>query len=216
MEKDRYVIDSINPNEAWRVFRIMAEFVDGVETLSKLSPAVTIFGSARAKQGDKYYNQAQELATELVKEGFALITGGGPGIMEAANRGAIAAGGKSVGLNIELPLEQQPNLYTNIHINFRYFFIRKVMFIRYAIGYVIFPGGFGTLDELFEALTLIQTDKIRPFPVIMIGRDYWAGLLDWIDGSMLKEDKITQEDRSIIKTADSIEEVVEIIKNSIK
>jgi len=216
MERDRYVIDSINPNEAWRVFRIMSEFVEGVETLSKLSPAVTIFGSARAKQGDKYYNQAQELATELVKEGFALITGGGPGIMEAANRGAIAAGGKSVGLNIELPSEQQPNPYTNLHINFRYFFIRKVMFIRYAIAYVIFPGGFGTLDELFEALTLIQTDKIRPFPVIMIGRDYWAGLLGWIDNTMVKEDKITQEDRSIIKTTDSIEDVVEIIKDSVK
>jgi len=216
MERDQYIIDAINPNEAWRVFRVMSEFVEGVETLSKLPPAVTIFGSARARQGDKYYNQAQELATELVKEGFALITGGGPGIMEAANRGAITAGGKSVGLNIELPLEQQPNSYTNIHLNFRYFFIRKVMFIRYAIGYVIFPGGFGTMDELFEALTLIQTDKIRPFPVIMMGRDYWAGLLDWIDNAVLKEDKITQEDRSVIKITDSIEEVVEIIKDSIK
>jgi hypothetical protein len=216
MERDRYVIDAINPNEAWRVFRVMSEFVEGVETLSRLSPAVTIFGSARARQGDKYYNQAQELTSELVKEGFALITGGGPGIMEAANRGAIAAGGKSVGLNIELPSEQQPNPYTNLHINFRYFFIRKVMFIRYAIAYVIFPGGFGTMDELFEALTLIQTDKIRPFPVIMMGRDYWAGLLDWIDNTVLKEDKITQEDRSIIKITDSIEEAVGIIKDSVK
>ena len=161
-ENDRYVIDSMNPDESWRVFRIMSEVVDGIETLSKLPSAVTFFGSARSKPEDKYYILAKQLASELVGQGFAIITGGGPGIMEAANRGAIEAGGISVGVNIELPFEQKPNPYTNVQLTFRYFFVRKVMFIKYAIGYVIFPGGFGTLDELFEALTLIQTDKIRP------------------------------------------------------
>jgi len=214
MKSDRYLIDQIKPQESWRVFRVMAEFVDGIEQLSPLEPAVTIFGSARSKPGDKYYTMAEELGRMLANEGFSVITGGGPGIMEAANKGAFEAGGQSVGLNIVLPFEQKLNPYTTIHINFRYFFVRKVMFVKYAMSYVIFPGGFGTMDELFEALTLIQTDKLKPFPVIMIGSEYWAGLLEWINKTMLKEGMILTEDRSIFTVVDSPNDAVEIIKNS--
>lgn len=192
----------------------MAEFVDGIETLSSLEPAVTIFGSARCRPDDKYYRMAEELAGMLAREGYSVITGGGPGIMEAANKGAFEAGGQSVGLNIVLPFEQIMNPYTNIHINFRYFFVRKVMFIKYAMSYVIFPGGFGTMDELFESLTLIQTDKIKPFPVILIGSDFWGGLLNWIRDTMLKEMKILQEDLAIFTVVDSPGDAVEIIKNT--
>jgi uncharacterized protein (TIGR00730 family) len=214
MKNEQYLIDQIKPQESWRVFRIMAEFVDGIETLSSLEPAVTIFGSARSKPGDKYYTMAEELGRLLAKEGFAVITGGGPGIMEAANKGAKEAGGQSIGLNIVLPFEQKLNTYTNVHINFRYFFVRKVMFVKYAISYVIFPGGFGTLDELFEALTLIQTDKLKPFPVIMIGPEYWDGLLNWINDTMLQQGMISPEDRWIFTLVDSPRDAVEIIKNS--
>lgn len=212
-ENDRYVIDSMNPDESWRVFRIMSEVVDGIETLSKLPSAVTFFGSARSKPEDKYYILAKQLASELVGQGFAIITGGGPGIMEAANRGAIEAGGISVGVNIELPFEQKPNPYTNVQLTFRYFFVRKVMFIKYAIGYVIFPGGFGTLDELFEALTLIQTDKIRPFPVVLFGSEYWSGMLDWLNKTMIENKMIKPEDMSIFTVTDSIPEVVRILRS---
>ncbi|HQG31305.1 MAG TPA: TIGR00730 family Rossman fold protein [Deltaproteobacteria bacterium] len=211
---DRYLIDQINPQESWRIFRIMAEFVDGIETLSSLDPAVTIFGSARSKPGDKYYAMAEELGGLLAKAGFCVISGGGPGIMEAANKGATEAGGQSVGLNIVLPFEQRLNPYTNIHLNFRYFFVRKVMFVKYAMSYVIFPGGFGTMDELFEALTLIQTDKIKPFPVVLIGSDYWRGLLDWIQNTMLKENNILPEDQAIFTIVDSPKAAVEIIMNA--
>jgi len=214
MINDRYIIDQIKPQESWRVFRVMAEFVDGIERLTPLEPAVTIFGSARTKPGEKYYTQAEELGRMLVEEGFSVITGGGPGIMEAANKGAFEAGGQTVGLNIVLPFEQKLNPYTTIHINFRYFFVRKVMFVKYAMSYVIFPGGFGTMDELFEALTLIQTDKIKPFPVILIGSEYWAGLLEWINDTMLAEDMILPEDRSIYTLVDTPKDAVEIIKNS--
>jgi hypothetical protein len=212
-ESDRYVIDSMNPDESWRVFRIMSEVVDGIETLSKLPSAVTFFGSARSKPEDKYYILAKQLASELVGHGFAIITGGGPGIMEAANRGAIEAGGISVGVNIELPFEQKPNPYTNVQLTFRYFFVRKVMFIKYAIGYVIFPGGYGTLDELFEALTLIQTDKIRPFPVVLFGSEYWSGMIDWLNKSMIENKMIKPEDMSIFTVTDSIPEVVRILRS---
>jgi uncharacterized protein (TIGR00730 family) len=211
---DRYLIDQINPQESWRIFRIMAEFVDGIETLSSLEPAVTIFGSARSKPEDRYYLMARELSGMLVREGYSVITGGGPGIMEAANRGAYEAGGQSVGLNIVLPFEQDLNPYTNIHINFRYFFVRKVMFVKYAMSYVIFPGGFGTMDELFEALTLIQTDKLKPFPVVLVGSDYWNGLLKWIRESMIEELMISPEDLSIFTVVDSPADAVEIIKNT--
>jgi uncharacterized protein (TIGR00730 family) len=211
---DRYLIDQINPQESWRIFRIMAEFVDGIETLSSLDPAVTIFGSARSKPGDKYYAMAEELGGLLAKAGFCVISGGGPGIMEAANKGATEAGGQSVGLNIVLPFEQRLNPYTNIHLNFRYFFVRKVMFVKYAMSYVIFPGGFGTMDELFEALTLIQTDKIKPFPVILIGSDYWGGLFDWIQNTMLKENNILAEDQGIFTIVDTPQAAVDIIMNT--
>ncbi len=212
MKNGKYVIDQIKPQESWRIFRVMAEFVDGIEQLSPLSPAVTIFGSARSKPGDKYYAMAEELGRSLANEGFTVITGGGPGIMEAANKGAYEAGGRSVGLNIVLPFEQKLNPYTNIHINFRYFFVRKVMFVKYAMSYVIFPGGFGTMDELFEALTLIQTDKLKPFPVIIIGTEYWSGLLEWIEGTMQKEGMILPEDRSIYTLVDSPKDAVDMIK----
>ena len=214
MKNERYLIDQIKPQESWRVFRIMAEFVDGIETLSSLEPAVTIFGSARSKPGDKYYAMAEELGGLLAKEGFTVITGGGPGIMEAANKGSKEAGGQSVGLNIVLPFEQKLNTYTNLHINFRYFFVRKVMFVKYAISYVIFPGGFGTMDELFEALTLIQTDKLKPFPVILIGSKYWDGLLTWVNDTMMKEGMISPEDRWIFTVVDTPRDAVDIIKNS--
>jgi uncharacterized protein (TIGR00730 family) len=212
-DNDRYVIDSMNPDESWRVFRIMSEFVDGIETLSKLPSAVTFFGSARSKPEDKYYMLAKDLASELAGQGFAIITGGGPGIMEAANKGALEAGGISVGVNIELPFEQKPNPYTNVQLTFRYFFVRKVMFIKYAIGYVIFPGGFGTLDELFEALTLIQTDKIRPFPVVLFGSEYWSGMIDWLNKTMVENKMIRPEDMSIFTVTDSIPEVVKILRS---
>jgi uncharacterized protein (TIGR00730 family) len=212
-DNGRYVIDSMNPDESWRVFRIMSEVVDGIETLSKLPSAVTFFGSARSKPEDRYYMLAKQLASELVGHGFAIITGGGPGIMEAANRGAIESGGISVGVNIELPFEQKPNPYTNVQLTFRYFFVRKVMFIKYAIGYVIFPGGFGTLDELFEALTLIQTDKIRPFPVVLFGSEYWSGMIDWMNKTMIENKMIRPEDLSIFTVTDSIPEVVKILRS---
>ena len=214
MKNDRYLIDQISPQESWRIFRIMAEFVDGIETLSSLEPAVTVFGSARCRPDDKYYRMAAELAGMLAREGYCVITGGGPGIMEAANKGALEAGGQSVGLNIVLPFEQAMNPYTNVHLNFRYFFVRKVMFIKYAMSYVIFPGGFGTMDELFESLTLIQTDKIKPFPVILVGSDYWGGLLNWIQDTMFSEMKILQEDLAIFTVVDSPGDAVEIIKNT--
>jgi hypothetical protein len=214
MKTDQYLIDQIKPQESWRVFRVMAEFVDGIEQLSPLEPAVTIFGSARSKPGDTYYTMAEQMGKMLAEEGFSVITGGGPGIMEAANKGAYEAGGQSVGLNIVLPFEQKLNPYTTIHINFRYFFVRKVMFVKYAMSYVIFPGGFGTMDELFESLTLIQTDKIKPFPVILIGSQYWAGLLAWINDTMLSEGMILPEDRCIFTLVDTPADAVEIIRNS--
>jgi len=214
MKNDQYLIDQMSPQESWRIFRIMAEFVDGIETLSSLEPAVTIFGSSRSKPGDRYYTMAEDMGRKLAHEGFTVITGGGPGIMEAANKGALEAGGQSVGLNIVLPFEQKLNPYTNIHINFRYFFVRKVMFLKYAMSYVIFPGGFGTMDELFESLTLIQTDKMKPFPVILIGTDYWGGMLKWINETMLMEKMILAEDTSIFTLVDSPKDAVEIIKNT--
>ena len=205
-------MDSLSVNESWRVFRIMAEIVEGIETLSNVHNAVTIFGSARVKPEDEYYQQTERLAGLLVKEGFSVITGGGPGIMEAANKGAAEAGGKSVGLNIKLPFEQKPNPYANIHIEYKYFFVRKVMFVKYAVAYVIMPGGFGTMDEFFEALTLIQTRKTKPFPVILMGSEYWQGLINWLKNNMLKEDKILPADLELIQVVDEPEDVVKLIK----
>jgi uncharacterized protein (TIGR00730 family) len=212
MEEKQYLIDSLSIEESWRVFRIMAEFVEGIETLSEVRNAVSIFGSARVKPDDAYYKKTEILARLLAQNGFSVITGGGPGIMEAANKGASEAGGKSVGMNIRLPFEQKPNPYANIHLDYKYFFIRKVMFVKYAMAYVILPGGFGTMDELFEAVTLIQTKRIRSFPLILMGSDYWQGLLDWLKKTMLAEGKIQPADLELIQIIDDPEEVVKHIK----
>jgi hypothetical protein len=198
--------------DTWRMFRIMAEFVDGFEELRDCSPAVTIFGSARCGKDHSIYRKTEEIARGLVKEGFSIITGGGPGVMEAANKGAAEAGGKSVGLNIDLPFEQQANPYANRRLNFRYFFVRKVMFIKYAFGFVIMPGGFGTLDEFFEAVTLIQTDKIKPFPVVMFGSSYWKGLLTWIEDTLLADERISPEDLTLFQVVDEVDEAVAVIR----
>ncbi len=197
--------------DTWRVFRIIGEFVEGFETLAHVGPSVSIFGSARTLPTDPYYGLADETARLLVEAGFGIITGGGPGIMEAANKGAQAAGGVSIGCNIELPFEQGTNPYVDIAINFRYFFVRKTMFVKYSQAFIIFPGGFGTLDELFEALTLIQTGKIRNFPVILFGSAYWSGMLDWIRSALAAEGKISAEDLDLLYLTDSPEEVVRII-----
>ncbi len=204
-------IDDLKGRETWRIFRILSEFVEGFEELADIGPAVSIFGSARTSPRNKYYKQTVELSKLLSENGYSIITGGGPGIMEAANRGAADNGGTSVGLNIELPMEQKPNKYQNLELNFRYFFARKVMFVKYAMGYVCMPGGFGTLDEFFEALTLIQTHKIYPFPLILFGAEYWAPLRDFMENSMLKNNTVSAEDLELIQVTDDQEEVLEII-----
>jgi uncharacterized protein (TIGR00730 family) len=198
--------------DLWRIFRVMAEFTEGFEELASVGPAVSIFGSARSKPNDPYYKLAEQTASELANAGFAVITGGGGGIMEAANKGAASAGGQSIGLNIELPMEQVPNDYQNISLSFRYFFVRKVMFLKYAHGFVVFPGGYGTMDEFFESLVLIQTLKQATFPVILMCSDYWAGLVDWIKTKMLGEHKyIAPEDLNVFKMADDPKDAVRII-----
>ncbi|MEZ4424791.1 MAG: TIGR00730 family Rossman fold protein [Gemmatimonadota bacterium] len=194
--------------DAWRVFRIMGEFVEGYDALADLGPAVSIFGSARVTPDDPMYQLCVATARQLGQAGFDIITGGGPGIMEAANRGAKDAGVRSVGCNIELPFEQGTNAYVDIAVNFRYFFVRKTMFIKYAQGFVIFPGGYGTMDELFEALTLIQTGKVHNFPVVMMGKSYWTGLLDWLRSSMAHEGKIAPDDLDLILVTDDPQEAV--------
>lgn len=211
----QYVIDDLTIKDSWRMFRILAEFVDGFETLSQIHPAVSMFGSARVKPGNPAYDQAVEIARLLVKSGFNVISGGGPGVMEAANKGAAEAGGKSIGLNIQLPYEQKPNPFANVRLDFRYFFIRKVMFVKYAVAYVILPGGFGTLDEFTEAITLIQTRRIKPFPVILVNRNYWKGLLDWMRKVVCPECLISPEDMDIIQVIDEPEEVVRAIRRII-
>jgi uncharacterized protein (TIGR00730 family) len=198
-------------SDTWRVLRIMGEFVSGFDTLASLGAAVTIFGSARTTDEDPMYWQVVELAKQLSEAGFAIITGGGPGVMEAGNRGAREAGGMSVGCNIELPFEQGTNAYVDVSINFRYFFVRKMMFMKYSEAFVIFPGGFGTMDELFESLTLIQTGKVRNFPVILFGSAYWTGLVDWIKQTMLAEGKISPQDIDLLIVTDSVEEAAQRI-----
>jgi uncharacterized protein (TIGR00730 family) len=195
--------------DAWRVFRIISEFVDGFESMTSIGPSVSIFGSARLQPTHPYYNMAIDVAQSIAKRGFAIITGGGPGIMEAANRGAQSINGASCGLAIDLPFEAEPNKYIDVkyRLQFRYFFVRKVMFIRYAQGYVFLPGGFGTLDELFEALTLIQTKKIYGFPIYLMGSDYWEGMMDWIKKTVLKENCISPEDLNLIQITNNPEEV---------
>jgi uncharacterized protein (TIGR00730 family) len=215
MADKQYLINEITIEDSWRMFRIMAEFVDGFEALAKYHPAVSVFGSTRIKPGDEVYQKAEQIGKLLAENGFAVITGGGPGAMEAANKGAISAGGKSIGLNIELPLEQKPNPYTNITLNFRYFFVRKVMFVKYAVAYIILPGGFGTMDELLESITLIQTKKIKPFPVILAGSNYWRGFLEWIKEMVLKEGKISSADLDILQVIDEPGEIIRAIKKTV-
>ncbi|MEE9211295.1 MAG: TIGR00730 family Rossman fold protein [Phycisphaeraceae bacterium] len=199
--------------ETWRLFRILSEFVDGFEMMADCGPAVTIFGSSRSgAESTYYYQQAVECGRLLVQSNFSVITGGGPGIMEAANKGAFEAGGRSIGLNISLPMEQEPNKYQTHKLNFRYFFVRKVMFVKYATGFVCFPGGFGTMDEFFESLTLIQTLKIDPFPVVCIGHDFWDGLVNWMRQTMLeKYGTIEARDMQLFRVTDHVEEAVELL-----
>jgi len=198
--------------ESWRVLRILSEFVEALDTLERIPPAVSVFGSARTRPDSPIYQQAVDCGRRLAQAGFATITGGGPGIMEAANRGALEAGGVSVGLNITLPMEQKPNPYQNVELDFRYFFIRKVMFVKYARGFIIFPGGFGTMDEYFESLTLIQTLKVVPFPVVLIGTRFWSGLLSWMRETLDQEHHtISSQDMNLFSVTDDVEEAVRIV-----
>ena len=207
--------NAIKTSDSWQIFKIMSEFVEGFETMSKIGPCVSVFGSARTQSDNKYYQQAEEIGYLLTQSGYGVITGGGPGIMEAANKGAKRGEGKSVGLNIELPFEQSYNEYIDKDkvLNFDYFFVRKVMFVKYAQGFIVLPGGVGTLDELFEAITLIQTQKIGKFPIVLVGKTYWEGLLDWIKETMLAiEGNISPEDLDLFNVVDTPEQAVEIIE----
>jgi len=206
-------MEDFTKDDTWRIFRIMGEFVEGFEALSKAENCVTVFGSARTKKSHPYYKLAVKVSRLLSLRGYSIITGGGPGIMEASNKGAFGNHGKSIGLNIQLPFEQVPNPYQNIAISFRYFFVRKVMFVRYAKGFIFFPGGFGTLDEMFESLTLIQTKKIHPVPIVFMGKRYWKGLLRWMREVMLAERNISPEDLDIFLETDSAEEAVDYVVN---
>jgi uncharacterized protein (TIGR00730 family) len=205
-------MEDLKHSETWRVFRIQSELVEGFETLNELGPAVAIFGSSRMKPGTDHYEQAYEMGKKLSDSGFAVITGGGPGIMEGANKGAKEGKSKSVGLNIEIPSEQERNLYQDLSLSFRYFFIRKLMFVKYSIAFVIFPGGFGTMDELFEALTLTQTKKIYPFPIILFGKDYWGGLIDWFRSNLVPHNTIAPEDMNLITLVDNADETCDILR----
>lgn len=209
----------IRTNDSWAIFKVMSEFVNGYESMARIGPCVSIFGSARTKPDNHYYKLAEEIAYNISKAGYGVITGGGPGIMEAGNKGAHFGGGTSVGLNIELPFEQHFNPYIDKdkNLNFDYFFVRKVMFVKYSQGFVVMPGGFGTLDEFFEAMTLIQTKKIGKFPIILVGSSYWTGLLDWIKNVMIEQEKnASPEDMNLIKVVDSAQEVVEVLDNFYK
>jgi hypothetical protein len=205
--------NEIKSNDSWAIFKIMAEFVEAFDKLAKIGPCVSIFGSARTKDDNQYYQLAEDIAYKITQAGYGVITGGGPGIMEAANKGAQRGGGKSVGLNIELPFEQVSNAFVDSDksITFDYFFVRKVMFMKYAQGFVVLPGGFGTLDELFEAFTLIQTNKIAKFPIILVGKSYWGGLFDWIKNVMLKEKNINEDDLGLFQMVETAEEATQLI-----
>jgi hypothetical protein len=210
--------NEIKTNDSWAIFKIMAEFVEGFERLSKIGPCVTIFGSARTKEDHEYYKLAENIAYNLTTHGYGIVTGGGPGIMEAGNRGARRGKGTSVGLNIELPFEQHDNPYidSDKSLDFDYFFVRKVMFIKYSQGFVVMPGGFGTMDELFEAITLIQTKKIGKFPIVLVGTKYWSGLMEWIKNTLVNEGAISLEDLNLISIVDTENEVLEVINNFYK
>jgi len=215
MLEKQYLIDSISVHDAWRLFRIISEFVDGFEELHNIYPCVSIFGSARVKPGDEVYEKTVEIAKKLAKNGFHIITGGGPGVMEAANKGAKEGGAKSIGLNIKLPMEEKPNPYLDIRIDFKYFFVRKVMFVKYAQAYIGMPGGFGTLDEIFEAATLIQTKRIKPFPLVLVGSDYWGPLMEWMKKVLLERGYISHEDLDLITVLDDPDDVVRLIKKTV-
>lgn len=201
--------------DPWRIMRIQAEFVEGFGALAQVGPAISIFGSARTQPDNEFYDLATEVADGLVGEDFAVITGGGPGIMEAGNRGATSAQGTSVGLGIELPFEQGMNEYVDLGVNFRYFFVRKMMFVKYSMGFVVFPGGFGTLDELFEALTLVQTKKVKGFPVVLVGSEFWGGLVDWIKGTLLAQGMISDGDEMLFSVVDTAEDAIAAIKDGV-
>jgi len=216
IKRDDLIKEDFTKEDPWRVFRIMSEFVEGFEVLSKVGKAVSIFGSARTRPDTKYYRQAEEVAYHIAKAGYAVITGSGPGLMEAANKGARRAGGVSVGLNIHIPCEQKPNKYVDTLLDFRYFFIRKVMFVKYAKAFVILPGGYGTLDEFFEAINLIQTERITKFPVILFGSEYWKGLLGWLKEDVLANANISKKDLDIFTVVDEPKEVANVIRKFYK
>jgi len=215
MTEQQYLLDAFNAGDSWRLFKIMSEFVEGFESLNDVHRCVSIFGSARTKPDDPVYQQTVDIARKLAEADFNIITGGGGGIMEAGNKGAAEGGAKSVGLNIKLPFEQTPNPFADLQIEFNYFFVRKVMFIKYAQAYIGMPGGFGTLDEIFEAMTLIQTKRIKPFPVILVGSDYWGGLMDWIKNTLLERSLISPEDMDLIHLIDDTDTVVKTIKQTV-
>lgn len=215
LDQQQYVIDNLSARESWRMFRILSEFVDAIDTMSNVPKGVSIFGSARVKPGSDVYRLAEDLGRRLVEAGFAVITGGGGGVMEAGNKGAAEAGGHSVGLNIELPFEQRPNPYANVRLSFRYFFVRKVIFVKYSVAYIVMPGGFGTLDELAEAITLIQTQRIRPFPVILIGSDYWNGLIEWFRDQLARHEMISPDDLDLIRVMDDPADVIRLIRQMV-
>jgi len=208
-----YEINDLAKEESWRMFRIIGELVEGFDSLSGVEPAVSIYGSARIRPDDELYKQTEEIAQRLGEIGFSIITGGGPGVMEAANRGALEAGAASVGLNIQLPEEQAPNVYTTQSITFRHFFVRKVMLVKYATAFIMMPGGLGTLDELTEILTLMQTHKIRPFPVVLFNSNYWKGFLDWLHISVLARGFISEEDFSLLRVCDETDAVIETVRH---
>ncbi|MHB8148763.1 MAG: LOG family protein [Desulfobulbia bacterium] len=215
-ERQQYSLDSFQVGDSWRLFRIMSEFVEGFDTLASIGrPAVSIFGSARTSPEGRYYKLAEKIAHDLAMAGYGIITGGGPGIMAAANKGAAIAEGLSIGLNINLPFEQEPNPFTNVPLSFKYFFVRKVMFIKYSMAFIGMPGGFGTMDELFESLTLIQTRRVKRFPVILVGSDFWGGLVDWIKERLLAENYINEDDLLYFQVMDDPEEVVKYIKRTV-
>lgn len=212
-QQEMHTWHQIHTRDMWRIFRIMSEFVDGFDKLARLGPCVSVFGSARTSQDDPYYKLGEEVGQHLVERGFGVITGGGPGIMEAANKGAREAGGKSIGLNIVVPHEQESNPFVDYdkNINFNFFFVRKVMFVKYAMGFIVLPGGFGTMDELFESLTLIQTGKSTRFPVVLMGTDFWGGMVDWLTDSVLKAGNISSKDRDLFELTDDPQKAVDLI-----
>lgn len=214
-EKRQFLIDELSMGESWRLFKIMAEIVDGFDTMSQVNNGVSIFGSARVESDSEIYKQTVELAAKLSQAGFSIISGGGPGLMEAANKGAHSVDGESVGLHIHLPLEQYSNPYLTKRVDFNYFFVRKLMFVKYALAYIAMPGGFGTLDELFEALVLIQTKRIKRFPIILYGNDYWGGLLDWIRERLIAEGYANETDLELLTVLDTPDEVVSFITKHI-